>query len=76
MIAYSRVDAYSKGLHVIKPTQFHDNPRQRHTLKYLQHTLMREGFMGGVHPPLYDTLFKTRKRFFASVIKIIWGIYG
>ena len=37
---------------------------------------------GGVHSPLYDiflfltSFFKIRKRFFASVIKIIWGIYG
>ena len=45
--------------------------------------LMGEGFMGGgVHPPLYDlfwfptSFFKIWKRFFASVIKIISGIYG
>ena len=43
--------------------------------------LMGEGFMGGVHP-LYDLFwfptlfFKIWKRFFASVIKIISGIYG
>ena len=44
--------------------------------------LMGEGFMGGCTPPLYDLFwfptlfFKIWKRFFASVIKIISGIYG
>ena len=42
---------------------------------------MGEGFKGDVHPPLYDFLFltsflKIRKRFFASAINIISGIYG
>ena len=41
-----------------------------------------KGFMGGCTPPLHDfflfltSFFKIGKRFFASVIKIISGIYG
>ena len=43
--------------------------------------LMEEGFMGGVHPPLRfffisDFVLKDTKTIFASVIKIISGIYG
>ena len=57
-------------------------PLYPYVVKGLGVDIIGRGIYGGCTPHLYDfflfltSFFKIRKRFFASVIKIISGIYG